>query len=145
MLIPYLNDNSVVLDLFAGTGNLGLEAVSRGAERAYFSDESRDSIKLIKENIRICGAEDYCILLSGDYKSNIRRIREKVDIIFIDPPYASNYYLTALHEIAEAGLLRDGGCIVCEHSDRDSMPDEFEGFKLVKDRRYGQIGVSIYE
>ncbi len=145
MLIPYLNDESVCLDLFAGTGNLGLEALSRGAKRVYFSDSSRDSIKLIKENIKICGAEDEAIILSGDFKSNIRRIKEKLDIIFLDPPYASDYYLTALQIISEAGVLSENGCIVCEHADRDEMPEEAFGFKMVKDKSYGQIGVSIYE
>jgi len=145
MLIPYLNEDSVILDLFAGTGNLGLEALSRGAARCYFSDSSRDSMKLIKENVAICGAEDYSILLSGDYKSNIHRIREQVDIIFIDPPYASGFYDSALHEISEAELLKKGGCIVLEHSDRDKMPEEIEGYHLVKDKSYGAIGVSIYE
>ena len=145
MLIPYLNEDSVCLDLFAGTGNLGLEALSRGARRVYFSDSSRDSIKLIKENIKICGAEEYSILLSGDFKSNIMRIREKLDIIFLDPPYASEYYLTALQLTREQDLLNDGGCIICEHSDRDPLPDEAFGFTMVKNKNYGQIGVSIYE
>jgi len=145
MLIPYLDEESVCLDLFSGTGNLGLEALSRGAKRVYFSDSSRDSIKLIKENIKICGAEEYSILLSGDFKSNLARIKEKLDIIFLDPPYASEYYMTALQLIREYDLLNEGGCIICEHSDRDPLPEEAFGFSMVKDKNYGQIGVSIYE
>ena len=145
ILIPYLRDEIVCVDLFAGTGNLGLEAISRCAKRCYFSDSSRDSMRLIKENVSICGAEEYSILLSGDYRQNLGRIKEKVDIFFIDPPYASDFYLSALSEIRKNDLLADGGCIVCEHADKDEMPDEYEGFVKVKDKCYGNIGVTIYE
>ena len=145
MLIPYYKDDFVCLDLFAGTGNLGLEALSRGASKCYFSDSSRESLKLIRTNIKICEAEEYSVILSGDFRNNINRVSDKVDVIFLDPPYASQFYLDALSEIKKAGILNEGGCIVCEHSDRDPLPDEYEGFVKVKDRRYGNIGVSIYE
>ena len=134
-----------VLDLFAGSGAIGIEAISRGAKTCYFSDLSRESIKLIKENIKICGAEDYSVILSGDYRQNIGRIHDKVDIVLIDPPYSSDFYLDALNEIAKANILNQGGCIVCEHSDKDELPDEYAGFKKVKDKRYGSIGVTVYE
>ena len=145
MLYQYIKADFVCLDLFAGTGNLGLEAISRGAKTCYFSDSSRESIKLIKENIKICGAEEYSVILSGDYRQNLERIHDKVDIILIDPPYASDFYLDALSEISKADILNKDGCIVCEHSDRDELPDEFAGFTKVKDKRYGSIGVTIYE
>ena len=145
MLMPYLNEESVVCDLFAGTGNMGLEALSRGAARCYFSDSSRDSLKLVKENIAVCRAEDRSILLSGDYKLNLGRIHEKLDIVFLDPPYADKYILPAIEIIVKNDLLNEGGCIVCEHSDSDELPESYMGLNLVKNRRYGSIGVSIYE
>ncbi len=145
LLIPYISEGFAALDLFSGTGSLGLEAVSRGAARVYFSDSSRESIKIIKENIKLCAAEEHSVILSGDYRSNIRRIHDRLDIVFIDPPYAGDFYIPALREIKVAGILKEGGCIVCEHSAREALPDEAEGFRLVKCRRYGQTGVSIYE
>lgn len=145
ILIPYIKPDFVCVDLFAGTGNLGLEAISRGARTCYFSDSSRSSVKLIKENIKICGAEDYSVILSGDYRQNIGRIHDKVDIILMDPPYDADFYLDALSEIAKAEILNKGGCIVCEHSDRDELPDNYAGFTKVKDKRYGSIGVTVYE
>ncbi len=145
MLIPYMEGEFKVLDLFAGSGNMGLEALSRGASLCYFSDSSRDSLKLARENAAICGCEDQCVFFLGDYKANLSRIRGKVNIIFIDPPYADKYILPALKIIREKGLLAEDGCIVCEHSSKDILPEEYEGFVLSKDRRYGAIGVSLYE
>ena len=145
MLIPYMKEDFIALDLFSGTGNLGLEAISRGAIRVYFSDSSKESMRLIKENIAICNALEYSVLLSGDFRQNIGRIHDKVDIIFVDPPYANEYYLTVLSTIRNSGILNEGGCIVCEHSAKDELPLEYDGFTQIKSRRYGSIGVSIYE
>lgn len=145
LLIPYLREDIVVLDLFSGTGNLGLEALSRCAKKCYFSDSSRESIRLIKENIKACNAEDKSVVLAGDYRQNINRVYDKLDIVFLDPPYAENYYLTALSELKKTGKLNEGACIVCEHAEKNELPDEYEGFKKVKDKKYGSIGVSIYE
>jgi len=145
LLMPYLNENCICMDLFAGSGNLGLEALSRGAKLCYFSDSSRDSIRLIKENIKICKVEGRSVLLSGDFRSNIGRVHEKLDIIFMDPPYKSDFYLSALDAIRAADILNEGGCIVCEHAEKDSLPDEYSGFRKVKEKRYGSIGVCIYE
>lgn len=145
LLIPYITDDFVCLDLFAGTGNLGLEAISRGAKLCYFSDSSRDSIRLVKENIKICGAEERSVLLSGDFRANIGRIHDKVDIVFLDPPYKSEFYFAAIDAIKQAGILNEGGIIVCEHDEKDEFPESYEGFTKIKEKRYGSIGVCIYE
>ena len=145
LLIPYINDDFVCVDLFAGTGNLGLEAISRGARICYFSDSSRDRLRLVKENVKICGAEERSVLLSGDFRSNLGRIHDKVDIIFLDPPYKSEFYLSALDAIKETGILNEGGVVVCEHAEKDELPDSYNGFTKIKEKRYGSIGVCLYE
>ena len=145
MLFPYMEEGFAAVDLFTGTGNMGLEAISRGAKTVYFSDASRDSLALAKQNIKLCGVEDNAVLLAGDYRQNLRRIRQKVDIIFLDPPYADGFILPALQIIDETDILKDSGVVVCEHSHKEKLPEEIYGFTAVRDRRYGAIGVTIYE
>lgn len=144
MLQPYMIDDFVCMDVFAGSGNLGLEAISRGAKTVYFSDNSRESLSLVRENVKICEAENNAVLLAGDFKSNISRVHEKVDIFFVDPPYADKMALAAINAIDSANNLKDGGVIVCEHSAKDVLPDEYLDYKAVKQRRYGAIGITIY-
>jgi len=145
MILPFMKEDFVAVDLFTGTGNLGLEAISRGAKRVFFSDSSRESLALAKENITTCGVLDRAILLSGDFKSNIRRINEAVDIYFLDPPYADGCILPALSGIYEKGNLKTGGVVVCEHAKRDSLPEDVQGFNMIKSRSYGAISVTIYQ
>lgn len=145
MLIPYMEHDFTAVDLFAGSGNMGLEAISRGAERVYFTDASRQSLALVKENIKICGAEERAVLICGDFRNNIRRINQEVDIFFLDPPYADGFIPVALKAIDAAGNLRVGGVAVCEHAYKDKLPEDIPGFKLIKERRYGAIAVSIFE
>ncbi|MBR5641997.1 MAG: 16S rRNA (guanine(966)-N(2))-methyltransferase RsmD [Firmicutes bacterium] len=145
MLLPWMEDGFVCMDVFAGSGNLGLEAISRGASKVFFSDVSRDSLALCRENAKLCGVTERCVFLAGDFRSNIRRVRETVDIFFLDPPYADQSIPQALQAIDEAGNCRPGTVVVCEHSHKDVLPEELYGFTCIKDRRYGATGVTIYE
>lgn len=145
MLLPYMEEDFVAMDVFTGSGNLGLEAISRGAKTVYFSDSSRESLRLAKENVQICGVEDNAVLLLGDFRANIKRVHEKVNIFLVDPPYADGDIPDVLRTINEAGNLAPGGAIVCEHLYKDRLPEELHGFTAVKDRRYGAIGVTMYE
>ena len=144
MIMPFISDRTVLMDVFSGTGNLGLEALSRGARRVYFSDVSRESLHLVKENIRMCGAEDRSVILSGDFRSNIARVSEKVDVYLLDPPYADGYVLPALDSILDSGKLSDDGIIVCEYEYRDRLPAEYGSLEAFKDKRYGKTGIMIY-
>lgn len=135
---------SRVIDLFAGTGNLGLEALSRGAEHCYFGDHSRESLSLIKENIAYCRASDKSTVIAGDYKRVLGRISEPCDVILLDPPYRSGVLPRCLELIGEQGLLAEGGVIVCEHRKEEKLDDVLGGFAKVKERRYGTVVVSIY-
>ena len=135
---------AVVVDLFAGTGNLGLEALSRGAKHCYFGDNSRDSLKLIKENIKYCKAEDMSSVIAGDYLSVLERIHDDADLIFLDPPYKDGLMLSCLDKIAELDMLKEDGKIIAEHSLDEKLPDEYAGFVKIKDKNYSKIAVSIY-
>lgn len=144
ILNPYMSENTIVADLFCGTGNLGLEAISRGAKTVYFSDVSRESIALAKENIIACGVSDQAVVLTGDFKQNIKRIGEEVDIIFLDPPYSSGLLLQSLQVIAETDILKEDGIILCEHSSREQLPEFVGNLQLLKIRKYGSVSVTLY-
>lgn len=111
------------LDLFAGSGQLGLEAVSRGAVSCVFIDEAREAVEIILANAKKAKLFDKCRISTGSYKSYLKNAagKEEFDLIFLDPPYASDYIADSLEMIADGGLLRAGGRIVCE-SDNGTAP-----------------------
>ena len=145
ILYQYSKPDYVAVDLFAGSGGMGIEAISRGASKVYFSDNSSESLRLVKQNLDICGVGDQAILLSGEFIRNISRIKEKADVYFIDPPYAEGYILPALKAIDETDHIAEDGIAVCEHSYRDEMPDNIFGFTKVKSRKYGSISLTFYQ
>ena len=135
---------AVCVDLFAGTGNLGLEALSRGAAKCYFGDNSRTSIEIIRRNVTHCKAEDRAIVTFGSYEKVLNKISEPVDIFFLDPPYKEGLYENCFLLIRELDLLADGGMIIAEHSAADAFPEEISGFIKVKDRKYGSMAITFY-
>lgn len=137
-------DGAVVCDLFSGTGNLGLEALSRGADKCYFGDHSGESIKLIKDNVEMCRAEEYSAIIHGDFKKTLSRIEEKVDFFFLDPPYDKDLWGKAMQIIKDEDLLEEGGWIVCEHRSQVQLDDDLCGFEKTKERRYGKVVLSIF-
>ena len=144
IISPYIYDG-IFVDLFSGTGNLGLEALSRGATKCYFGDNSRLSISIIRRNIEHCGAMDRAVVYGGDYVSTLQRIRDKVDVFLLDPPYEAGYYEICLEKIKELDLLAEDGIIVAEHRAVLLLPEEVHGFVKTKERKYGNIILSIYE
>lgn len=143
MIAAYLED-AVVIDLFSGTGNLGLEALSRGAERCYFGDKSRSSLDLTRQNIAYCKQERNAVTILGDYEYVLRKIPEKVDLIFLDPPYSEGLIDHCFELISEHSLLADEGIIVAEHGIKTPMEDKLWGFTKIKEKKYGTIAISIY-
>ncbi|MDD7719006.1 MAG: 16S rRNA (guanine(966)-N(2))-methyltransferase RsmD [Eubacteriaceae bacterium] len=141
-----MNDiwDATCVDLFAGTGNLGLEALSRGAKKCYFGDNSRESLNLIKANVKMCRAEDKSVIIAGDYTKTLSRINEKIDIFFLDPPYKDGLYENCLELIDELDLLSEDGIVVAEHGIRDYVPEEIGRLEIIKQRKYGKIMVTIY-
>lgn len=132
------------LDLFAGTGGIGIEALSRGAEECVFCDISRESLKLLKDNITHCGIEEGARICAGDYKKNLMSIDEKFDIIFLDPPYGTGMLNECFRLIGEHGLLDENGLIIAEHRKEEEMPDDMYGFTKLKERKYGIVKLTIY-
>lgn len=145
ILMPYTED-AVFVDLFSGTGGLGLEALSRGAKLCYFCDKDRSAISLIKGNIEKCGAEEYSKVVQGDYMKLLHRLEgEKVDVILMDPPYDSGLYEKALNAIDSLDLLGDEGIIVAEHPKDITLPESVGKLGMTKERSYGKVILSIYQ
>ncbi len=136
--------NAAVLDLFGGTGQLGIEALSRGAKSAVFVDAREDACKLIRENLRRTKLEQEGKIVRGDYLDYLNRCREKFDIIFLDPPYAEVFLENALKRITEIDILQRDGIIVTERPLEKELPWEFEGYVRSKDYKYGKTLLTIY-
>ena len=143
MVMPHIED-AMVIDLFSGTGNLGLEAISRGAKHCTFGDKARESLQLTKENIKYCQVEDQTTLISGDFERILERISEKADIIFLDPPYKEGLVESCLEKISELDLLSEEGVLVIEHGKREILADSIGLFVKIKEKRYGTILVSLF-
>ncbi len=143
MIAEYTED-AVAVDLFCGTGNIGLEAISRGAKRVYFIDKSRESIVLTKKNVAHCKVEDQAILISSDYERGLTAIKEKVDIIFLDPPYKAGFLANCIVKIDELELLSRSGIIVCEHGHDEKLPDTMASLIKLREKRYGKSIIDIY-
>lgn len=139
--------DAVCVDLFSGTGNLGLEALSRGAEKCYFGDNSRASVELTKRNIAMCRAEERSFVIPGDFEKLLNHLvlkGEKADVIFLDPPYKKGLYERCFELIQTLGILSEEGIVVAEHNAKDVFPEEMQGLQKLKERSYGSIGITIY-
>ena len=133
-----------VLDLFGGTGQLGIEALSRGATAATFVDAREESCKLIRENLKRTKLEQDAKVIRSDYLDYLSRCREQYDIIFLDPPYAEVFLENAIKKITEIDILHSNGIIVAERPLGKELPWEFEGFTRSKDYKYGKVLLTIY-
>ena len=138
-----------VLDLFSGTGNLSLEALSRGANHAIMVDCSLDSISTIKFNATHTKLVDKSTILKADVFATIKKLhlkQTKFDIIFCDPPYHQDLCLKVLQMLHEYPLLTEDGIIIMEHALEDILPDKYEEFSLLRRQKYGSTTqISIYE
>ncbi len=131
-----------VLDLFCGSGNLGLESLSRGAARAHFNDLSKDSLAVLKKNLAAVGEQDKCRITNLDYLACLSGAGERYDLIFIDPPYAKEYGAPALEIIAKRNLLTEDGVAIYER-DR-SFEGETEGLEKFDERKYGKTYLTFF-
>ena len=135
--------NSTVLDLFAGSGSLGIEAISNGANEAYFIDNNIELINIIKKNTS--GMNDKIHIMKSDYNNALEILKNsniKFDIIFLDPPYKLNLINDCLNKIVEYNLLNKDGIIVCEYEDEVISN---LSLKLIKDKKYGSKKIKIFE
>ncbi len=142
MLQPYVID-AAVLDLFAGSGALGIEALSRGAEKAVFVDSSREASEAVRRNLEKSRLSDRAELVTGDYTSYLNRCKESFSLILLDPPYGGGYYETALGLIAEKGLLSKDGIIAAEWDEAVHTPVFPPCYESIRDRKYGRVHISL--
>ena len=133
-----------VLDLFGGTGQLGIEALSRGAASAVFVDAREDACMLIRENLRRTKMSELGTVIRSDYMTYLNRCKDRFDIILLDPPYAETFLENALNKITEIDILRSNGIIITERPLGKDLSLEFEGYSRSKDYKYGNTLLTIY-
>lgn len=133
-----------VLDLFGGTGQLGIEALSRGAKRAVFIDEQATACKLIRENLKRTDFLSSSQVMQADYKHYLQNCCEKFHIIFLDPPYFENYLENSIKLITEIDILQTNGIIVTEHPAEKPFLADFPGLTRSRDYKYGKTLVTLF-
>jgi len=139
--------DSDFLDLFGGTGSIGIEALSRGARHVVFIDNSIKSIKVLRRNLENLRIKEQAEVYNADYQTAINKLygnRRKFDIIFIDPPYRRGIAQDALNQINLQPILSENGIIIVEHDDRDDMPENVGVLVKYRDKRYGNTRLSFY-
>ncbi|WP_432204863.1 16S rRNA (guanine(966)-N(2))-methyltransferase RsmD [Cetobacterium somerae] len=146
IIAPYIPD-ARFLDLFSGTGNIALEALSRGAKRAVMIEKDQEALKYIIKNINNLGYDNK----SRAYKNEVLRAveilgrkGEKFDIIFMDPPYKDEVCERVMRAISKANLLAENGLIICEHHMYEDMKEEVGEFRKTDERKYGKKVVTFY-
>ncbi|MCK5388673.1 MAG: 16S rRNA (guanine(966)-N(2))-methyltransferase RsmD [Candidatus Izimaplasma sp.] len=139
---PYFT-NEVVLDLFAGSGSLGIESLSRGANKAVFVDNNYAAIKTIKRNIATLRIEDETDVINSGYLDYLYKTEEKFDIIFLDPPYEVEEVDNIISIISERKILKDNGIIVCLYEKKNTIKSTNSGIIEYKQKRIGITKVSF--
>jgi len=134
-------EDSVCLDMFAGSGALGIEAVSRGAAQCYFIESSRKNIELLRSNLVAIG-EKNSHLIPGDFRNGIRHLAVediKIDYAFVDPPFNSDYYSTVMKLLADYGIIVPGGIVITEGDKSVHRDRGYDGFSPIMEKTYGRI------
>ena len=138
--------DSIFLDLFAGSGGIGIEALSRGAEKAYFSDNNIECIKVIKDNLTKARLIDDAIVFHCDYQKMLEEIKEvKFDIIFIDPPYNRGLGIKAIERISSYNLLKTNGVLILEADEVEEIPDTIGMYERFNYKKYGRNVLNFYK
>lgn len=137
-------EDSRVLDLFAGTGQLGIEALSRGAASAVFVEQRRDAVALIRENLKLTGLSERARVVNGEALSYLASAGEKFDLIFLDPPYAAKLWKPVLEAVSRFDILSDHGIMICESPQDEELPDAVGACRLHRAYRYGRIKLTTY-
>lgn len=141
-------DGADVLDLFAGTGSLAIEALSRGAKSAVFVDSNIECYRIIKQNLIHTKLIDRALVLTGDVFKTLYKLQRqgmKFDIIFMDPPYNKNFIEETLQIVSDNGIIKDDGIIVAERDANERIPKELGRLKLVRYVKYGNTALSFYK
>ncbi len=147
-ILPRDLSEAVVLDLFAGTGAMGIEAISRGALRAVFVDSGRDSARLLARNIEETGVTERARVIHRNAAGALKLLRgygERFDLVFIDPPYGGGEAEKVMNLIGEPGLLNNGAVVVVEHDASSETASGYGTLELTDRRKYGRTAASFYE
>ncbi len=131
-----------VLDLFAGSGQLGIESLSRGAKNAVFVDSNKSAAEIIKANVEKTGFSDRAEIFVRDYASFLRMNIRKFDLVFLDPPYASGLLIKAAESVSD--FVDEKGVVICEHPCSDTMPEKAGELSKYREYKYGKTAVTIY-
>jgi 16S rRNA (guanine(966)-N(2))-methyltransferase RsmD len=140
-------DGGTVLDLFAGSGGLGIEAISRGMDKGIFIEKDGRAFQNLKENIQKCRYEEQTELFRNDAVRAMKALIKKgvqVDLIFLDPPYKKRAYYDLVEELVSNNVISSSGTIVCEHDRDTDLPDNFLHFEKIREESYGSIIISFY-
>ncbi|MCM1114534.1 MAG: 16S rRNA (guanine(966)-N(2))-methyltransferase RsmD [Clostridium sp.] len=140
-MIQFELEDKKVLDLFAGSGQLGIEALSRGARYCTFIENNREALKIVERNVAHCGFEDSANIIMTDAVSYLLR-KENFDIVFIDPPYNMGLCEKCLPSVIK--LMSSGGVIICETSAGENLPETIDGWYVDRCRRYGKTKLTLY-
>ena len=143
-IIQFEIEGRKVLDLFGGTGQLGIEALSRGADRCTFVDQRREAVALIRENLKTCGFSEQSHVLQGDALSFLASCREKFDVILLDPPYHTDLLEKCIEAIVKFDILGEHGIMVCESAADREVPPLAPPYEQGREYRYGKIKLTIY-
>ena len=147
-LIGPIDSEACVLDLFGGTGAVGIEFLSRGAGQLTIGELKRVNCEMIKENVQKAHYEDRTRIIHGSFERTLTLLREeceRFDYVFIDPPYATDYSEKALSILIKCGILNKGAQIIVERESKDVRPLDTQGLELVKDRTYGTARFLFYQ
>ena len=133
---------SKFLDLFAGSGAIGIEAISRGAEKVVFVDNAAESVKIIKDNLKHTGLEANAVVCNMANNAFLRSTKEKFDIAILDPPYNHKLIHKSMPQLVEK--MSESGIIICEHEKETSLPERFGSFAVSKIYRHGRVTLTAY-
>ena len=136
---------AAVCDLFAGSGAMGLEALSRGADHCWFAELSRQNFRVLMGNIENCRAGEKSTVMNCDFKAALARIRGTLDVVIMDPPYdETEYYPQAMEILQERCLLDEGSIVIAEHIYDNKLSETYGRLRRIKEKKYGTIGVDVF-
>lgn len=139
--------DSNVLDLFAGSGGLGLECISRGAKLCIFCEKDKNTFSYLRQNVINLGFSSYCELYNHDAFFVLKKCSQrnlKFDIVFLDPPYGKGLIEKAIKSISDYNLLNKDGIIITEYDEKDILPDKIENFIKYRNEKYGRVRISFW-
>ena len=146
ILAPVIED-SAFLDLFAGSGQVGIEALSRGAKLCLFCEKEGKAVHFIKENLELCGLSDRAEIYVLDVLKSISVLGKKnalFDLVFIGAPYGQKILIETLEKLSESAILREKAVVIAEHTKRQEVAQEYGGLKKFRENRYGDTVFSFY-